>query len=84
VSEEVDLGGSFDVSSISITNRWCALLWCCSLSGATLSLLGASGAVVLSFPIGDTWSESTFVYAFDAAPEFCQGNVSLTSIDTLT
>jgi hypothetical protein len=74
---EVDLGSSFDISSLNILNRWCKSTsdpWncLCRLSNTTLSLIDDSDSVIVSKTIGDTCGRLALEYAFEAASQFCQ------------
>ena len=79
---KVDLGESYDISSVEIVNRWCTDMndsknCLCRLSGAALSLLDDSGEEITSISIGDTCEKLVLEMEFERFPEFCQVPVQL-------
>jgi hypothetical protein len=74
---EVDLGSSFDISSVNILNRWCKSPsdpsnCLCRLSNATLSLVDDLDAEIELVTIGNTCGQLTLEFIFETAPKFCQ------------
>lgn len=72
-SWEVDLGSTFSLKSVMITNRWCgessdpnACL--CRLSGAMLTFLNEEGEVVSTESIGDTCGVHDVNFDMSACP----------------
>jgi len=73
---QVDLGGVYDIDSVSIANRWCKEPsdpndCFCRLSDANLVLVDGDGSVIAIESIGNACGLPDITFEFSRSPLYC-------------